>query len=265
MNTDSDTWISSLLVSSPEAWVGPHKRLDCRARLRLFCFPYAGGGASVYRCFPEHLPSDVDVCPIQFPGREGRWGEPPFTRMPPLITTLADVLRPLCDVPFALFGHSLGAYVAFELARELHRRQAPLPRHLFVSGARAPHIPDPAPHIHRLPDPLLLPRLLEYDRMPSAISGNAEYLQLFLPILRADFELYETYVYLPQDPLDCPIAAFAGLQDRKVSSPAVAQWKLHTKSAFTFHAFPGDHFFIFRHQKSALASVTRQLFANEIF
>jgi medium-chain acyl-[acyl-carrier-protein] hydrolase len=237
---------------------------NSRARLRLFCFPYAGGGSSVFRCFPEHLPRGVEVCPIQLPGRESRWGEPPFTRMPRLVDSLARTLPPYFDRPFAFFGHSLGAFVAFELARELRRTKAPAPLHLFVSGARAPHIPDPAPHIHKLPDAELLQQLLDYNGIPPAILEKDEYVQLFFPILRADFELYETYAPLPPDPLDCPISAFAGLQDRKAGAAAVAAWKAHTRAAFTFHVFPGEHFFLFSHQKSALEAVSRQLLGYEI-
>jgi medium-chain acyl-[acyl-carrier-protein] hydrolase len=256
--------VSSHLVLSAATWIGGSAPSNSRARLRLFCFPYAGGGSSVFRCFPDYLPRGVEVCPIQLPGRESRWGEPPFTRMPRLVDTLARVLPPYFDRPFAFFGHSLGAFVAFELTHKLRRMKAPAPLQLFVSGAHAPHIPDPAPHIHKLPDAELLQQLLDYNGIPPAILRNNEYVQLFLPILRADFELYETYVHLPRAPLDCPISAFAGLQDCKAGSAAVAAWKAHTRAAFTFHAFPGDHFFLFSRQKWALAAVSRQLLEYEI-
>ena len=119
---------------------------------RLFCFPYAGGGASIFRTWPERLPPDIEVCAIQLPGREDRFGEPTFENLSSVIDVLADVLCPYTDFPFAFFGHSLGALISFELTRRLRRQKTPCPMQLFVSGHRAPQIPDPDPPIHQLPD-----------------------------------------------------------------------------------------------------------------
>ena len=111
-------------------------------RLRLFCFPYGGGSASIFRAWPQHLPQEVEVCAIQFPGRGARLEEPPFTRLSPLVQTLSRVLRSYLNVPFAFFGHSLGAFISFELGRQLRKENDRSPLHLFVSGQRAPQLPD---------------------------------------------------------------------------------------------------------------------------
>src|SRR5215470_3991894 len=118
-------------------------RRNPQARLRLFCFPHAGGGSSIFRSWPAELPWDIEVCSALLPGRESRLREPPFTRIAPLVTELGEVLLSYLDRPFAFFGHSMGAFIAFELIHELKRRNVTGPTHLFVSGAGAPHIPDP--------------------------------------------------------------------------------------------------------------------------
>jgi medium-chain acyl-[acyl-carrier-protein] hydrolase len=127
-----------------DAWVLCPKP-NPQARLRLFCFPYAGGGASRFRLWPDFLPPEVEVCAIQYPGREARLGESPFTQLSPLVQTLASALRLYLNLPFVFFGHSLGALACFELARQLRRQGQPEPLHLFVSGRRAPQVPNPDP------------------------------------------------------------------------------------------------------------------------
>jgi medium-chain acyl-[acyl-carrier-protein] hydrolase len=224
-------------------WVGCTDP-NLRVQLRLFCFPYAGGGASTFRLWPDHLPTEVEVCPVQLPGRESRLMEPLFTRLAPLVHTLAKALQPHMTVPFAFFGHSMGALVSFELARYLHRQSAPVPAHLFLSGRRAAQIVDTKPHTYDLPEPAFLDMLRRLNGTTAEVLECEELMRLVLPILRADMEVCETYVYSHDTPLDCPISVFSGLQDPEVSYAAAAAWREQTVGPFAVHVLPGDHFFI---------------------
>lgn len=213
------------------------------AIFRLFCFPYAGGGASIYRTWSNSLPANIEVCAIQLPGREDRFKEPPFTNISPLVETLTQVLRPYLNIPFAFFGHSMGAIVSFELARQLRIQQEPCPVHLFVSGRRAPQIPDRNPLIHTLPEKEFLAELRLLNGTPKNVL-ESEFMQLLLPTLRADFSICGTYTYLNQPPLDCPISAFAGTEDSTETHELIQNWKEQTYSSFSLSSLPGNHFFI---------------------
>ena len=235
------------------AWVFRLRR-PAPPKLRLFCFPYAGGSAAVYRAWTSALPPQVEMCAVRLPGREARLAEPPFTRAEVLVPAVAEGLAPLLDLPYALLGHSMGAVAAFELARHLRCRGGRLPVRLFLSGARAPERPNPDPPLGHLSDQEFLTEVRRrYDAIPGAVLENPELVQLLLPSLRADFAVFESYVYQDLPPLDFPISAFGGLDDPRVSGEDVAAWGRHTASAFSVRMFPGDHFFI----HSAEAAVQR--------
>lgn len=240
------------------AWL-PRLRPNPQARLRLFCFPYAGGGAAVFHTWPRSLPSQVDVCPVQLPGREARLSEPPFTHITPLLQALASAVQPYLDMPFAFFGHSLGALISFELARWLRRQNQPGPLHLLVSGLRAPQAPNPEPPIYLLPDAEFIQKLRRLNGLPQAVLDDAELMQLMLPLLRADMTVYETYVYTAEAPLDCPISAFGGLQDRVATRDNMAAWRDQTSRAFTLRMLPGDHFFLHSAQALLLQALSHDL------
>ncbi|MEC4818144.1 MAG: thioesterase II family protein [Scytonema sp. PMC 1069.18] len=217
---------------------------NSQASLRLFCFPYAGGSSLVFRSWSNSLPSFVEVCPIELPGRGTQMRTAPFSQMEPLVKSIASALLPYLDKPFAFFGHSMGTLVSFELTRLLRQQNEISPVHLFVSGRRAPQIPDPKPPIHALPEPEFIEELRRLNGTPEAVLENAELMQLLLPILRADFTVLETYVYTHQPPLDCPITVFGGLQDQEANPDELEAWREHTSASFSLHMFPGDHFFI---------------------
>ena len=217
---------------------------SANARLRLFCFPYAGGGASAYRTWAQDLPAGVDICPVQLPGRESRLLEQPYTRIGDLIHTLLDVLWPYFDRPFAFFGHSLGALICFELARQLRQQRGLSPVHLFVSGRRAPQLVDPDRPIHGLLEAEFVEELRRLGGTPEAVLQDADMLQLILPVLRADFAMCETYAYAGWDPLDCPITALGGWQDPKARCDELAAWHEQTQAGFRLQMFPGDHFYL---------------------
>ena len=241
-----------------KSWIACPKP-NRRAHLRLFCFPYAGGGISIFRTWPDSLPPGVEVYLVQLPGRESRMRETPFTQLSPLLQALAQGLWPYLDMPFAFLGHSLGALVSFELARQLRRQNDPGPAHLFVSGHCAPQVPSRYPPLHQLPESEFLAELCHLKGTPEAVLQNAELMQLLLPVLRADFAIDETYVYTPAEPLDCPISAFGGWQDDRVSRDDLAAWRDQTRSSFTLRMFPGDHFFLHSSRTSLLRALSQDL------
>ncbi|GAA1265567.1 hypothetical protein GCM10009677_17040 [Sphaerisporangium rubeum] len=225
------------------------------ARLRLFCFPYAGGGASVYRTWHEQLPEHIEVFAVQPPGRETRMAEKPFTRMADLVPPLADGLAPLLDKPYAVFGHSLGAGVAFELTRHLRRTGGELPVHLFVSGRQAPHLPSREERIHDMPDDVFLAGVRKLDGISPELFDHPELLELLLPLLRADFTMSEDHTYRPEHKLDMPITAFHGADDPTTREAEMAAWAAHTSAPFALRVLPGDHFFLRAEQRRLLSDI----------
>ncbi|PMB23830.1 thioesterase II family protein [Fischerella thermalis] len=218
-------------------------QLNHLAKLRLFCFPYAGGGAAIFRSWQDFLPTQIEVCPVELPGRGLRLMEAAFTQLIPLVEAIAPALLPYLNKPFALFGHSMGALIAFELACKLCQAYNQSPIHLFISGRAAPHIPERSP-IYDLSDAEFLEGLRRLNGSPQEVLDNAEYMQLLIPTLRADFTMADTYTYTPKPPLKCPITAFAGLQDPEASADNIKAWQQYTSTSFSMHLFPGDHFFI---------------------
>lgn len=240
-------------------WI-QNSQLRFRPRLRLFCFPYAGGGASIFRTWSFDLPEVVQVCPVQLPGREERLSEEPFSRWQELVWVLADVLNPhLDDLPFIFFGHSMGALISFEVARRLRRRGYPQPVRLYVSGWRAPHLPDPDPPVHRLPDIEFVEELRRLEGTPELVLEHEEMMKLLLPTLRADFAMCETYSYLPEPPLACPIVAIGGTEDNEVSRDELEAWREQTGQNFSLWILPGGHFFIHDARKQLLAMLREDL------
>jgi medium-chain acyl-[acyl-carrier-protein] hydrolase len=213
------------------------------AETRLVCLPYAGGSASAYHAWEDLTPRHVEVCAAELPGRGARMGEEPFRRLPPLVRALADALEPLLDRPFALFGHSMGGLVAFELARLLRRRGQPAPCHLFVSASPAPGTPALRPHLHDAPDEEVKARLRALKGTPRQVLENDELMALALPVIRADFAALEAYEYREEPPLEVPLTVFGGLDDRAVRPWDLQGWRGHSTSS-QLRLLPGDHFFV---------------------
>jgi medium-chain acyl-[acyl-carrier-protein] hydrolase len=241
-----------------DSWIA-FRKPNPQARLRLFCFPYAGAGASIFRTWSDGLPADVEVCPVQLPGRGTRLMETPFTQLTPLVQALAQALVPLVDKPFAFFGHSLGALVGFELARQLRRQSDVQPVRLFVSADRAPQIPHRDRPIHALPEREFLVELRRLNGIPGKVLEEVDLMRIMLPVLRADFGVCETYAYSTEPPLDCPISAFGGLQDHRVSRGDLEPWRDQTNVSFSLRMFPGDHFFLNTTQPLLLQVLSQEL------
>jgi medium-chain acyl-[acyl-carrier-protein] hydrolase len=212
--------------------------------LRLFCFPYAGGGAHIFRAWPKGLPEEVDVYVAHLPGRGVRLKENAFVDLREMVQAVGESIIPFLDAPFAFFGHSMGAILSFELTRYLRRKLNLLPAHLFVSGRRAPQIKNTEPAAYDLPDPQFYEKLRTLNGTPAEVLEHPELMELMLPLLRADFSVVETYTYLPEEPLDCSLTAFGGLQDDKVGREQLEAWRDQTTSEFALRMLPGDHFFL---------------------
>jgi surfactin synthase thioesterase subunit len=225
-------------------WVVPLRSLQ-RPLLRLVCFHYAGAGPSVFREWPRLLPPSVEVCAVHLPGRETRLREKPLAEMPPLVEALAEHLCAFLDLPVAFFGHSMGAVLAFEVARSHRKWGRQLPEYLFVSGRRAPQLPCTRLPVGHLPDAEFVDEInRRYQAIPDVVRQDPGLMALFLPALRADFALLDSYVCTPEEPLNCPIAAFGGADDEHISAADLSLWREQTTAAFTAQMFPGGHFFV---------------------
>jgi medium-chain acyl-[acyl-carrier-protein] hydrolase len=246
------------IAAAYDPWIA-FRKPNPQARLRLFCFPYAGAGAAIFRTWSNGLPADVEVCPVQLPGRGTRLMDKPFTRLLPLVQALGQALGPLLDKPFAFFGHSLGALVGFELARQLRRQSGVQPVRLIVSADRAPQIPRRDRPIHALPESEFRDELRRLNGTPESLLEDAELMQIMLPILRADFAVRESYVYSTESPLSCIISSFGGLQDRSVSLGDLEAWRDQTSDSFSLRMFPGDHFFLNTAQSLLLQALSEEL------
>ncbi|BCJ55998.1 thioesterase [Actinoplanes sp. NBRC 14428] len=212
------------------AWLRGPVSSGATPRQRLFVFPHAGAGASAYR-LSAFLPDTVEVCTVQLPGRENRFAEPALTSLDAAVDALAPLIAGRTELPYAFFGHSMGALIAFETARRLRGLGAPLPVRLFLSGMRAPGRPDRRPR-HALPDDELL-ATADFDGV------DEELRELLLPVLRADLTLCETYAPRDEAPLPCPVTVLAGADDDSVDEADLAAWREHTSAGFELHLVPG--------------------------
>lgn len=239
-------------------WLVGYEYSD-RVSLRLFCFPYAGGGALVYRDWHRILPGSIGVYAAQLPGRGDRLAEPPFRDLPALIEPLIEAIKPYLDKPFAFFGHSMGALIAFELSRKLRSEYGLKPAHLFVSGRRAPQLPDSDRITYNLAEAEFIEELRRLKGTPREMLENPELMQLVGPVLRADFQACQTYVYSDSPPLRCPITVFGGLQDNDVTREYLQPWRNQTSVAFTLRLLPGDHFFLHSSEAILLRLIAQEL------
>lgn len=233
---------------------------DEQVELKMFCFPYAGGTAMLFKKWEDLLPTAVQVIPVELPGRGARLKEPPFVSVPALIEELEDAIWPLLDKPFVFFGHSMGAIIAFELSRSLRCKHGREPQTLFIAGRRAPQITKGAPVTYDFPRDEFIEELIKLDGTPKEVIENAELMELMIPLLRADFQLVQTYEYLTDTPLQCPIIVYGGLQDYETPRDLLSPWKEQTSSRFALHMLPGDHFFIRSSQSQLLKLLGRELY-----
>ncbi|MBF5033673.1 thioesterase [Micromonospora sp. ANENR4] len=242
-------------VATTSPWL-VNRRPVPHAEATLICFPFAGAGASAYSGWPRRFP-DSEVLAVQLPGRENRLGEDPLDDLDAIVDALVPEIAPYTDGRYLLFGHSMGALLAYEVARRLRDIGRPEPQALIVSGRRAPHLPSALPPIRGLPMAELIETVRRFDGTPPAVFDDPELIKLVLPALRADFAVSETYAHARNGgPLTAPMVAMSGAADTLCTVDEVDQWREHTTGPFRHHTFPGGHFFVREQRNAVLETVT---------
>ncbi len=230
-------------------------------RRTLVCFPYAGAGASVFRDWAPEAGPDTELLAVRLPGRENRIGEPPLSRVADAVPAILAALEPLGDRPLILFGHSLGAALAYATARALVARGTP-PALLALSGRRAPHLPSRRPPSHGLDDAAFRARLVALGGTPPEVLACDELMELMLPTLRADFAMSDTFHEDDPPPLPVPMLAFAGAEDAEAKAAEVAGWMRLAGAGFTLRTLPGGHFFLHEHRASIVSQLLKCVFQH---
>ncbi|MBB5953766.1 surfactin synthase thioesterase subunit [Saccharothrix tamanrassetensis] len=213
------------------------------APVLLYCVAHAGGGAAFFRPWRDALAPDVGVCPVVLPGREARLRETPCTAVDQIVPPLAAAISAHADRPYALFGHSMGAVIAYEVARTLSTLPDG-PSHLFVSGRRAPHLPARRDPLHPLPHKEFMPAVAAMGGTPAEVLDQPDLIRMFLPGLRADFTVNETYEHRPGPALDCPVTGLTGDTDPEVDLAEMRRWNDITTGPFRLRVFRGGHFYL---------------------
>jgi medium-chain acyl-[acyl-carrier-protein] hydrolase len=242
----------------PSPWlVTPQPRRN--AQLRLFCFPYAGGAASVYRHPASVLPESIELVAVQLPGRETRFRDRPTSDMGRLVRDLADAMAPYMEMPYATFGHSLGTILSCELVQELARRGWPEPQHMVMSGRGAPHVQRSRIARYLLPDREFIEELRKIEGTPQELLDNDELMELLLPTLRADFTLAEAYRCDRPPLLPCGMSVYGGTADDEVPRGNLEAWQDCVSDPIRLRMFPGGHFFIHGSRESLWQAVGRDV------
>jgi medium-chain acyl-[acyl-carrier-protein] hydrolase len=229
------------------------------ADVRLLCFPQAGSSAAAYREWGQLLPESIELCTVEYPGRGRRRTERPFVRLHALVAAALAGIRPTLDRPFAIFGHCMGALVGFELLRQLQRRGGPTAHALFIAGCAAPSRPPRRSPTYAVPDDQLLAHLRSRDGMPEAYLADPHFVDLFLPPLRADLEVVETYNYRPGERLRCPLFVLAGASDGDATAEEIDAWSRETEWPHVVRRYDGDHRFLQTTAHRALGDVSSDL------
>ena len=230
------------MLSARQKWLVTVNQLP-NPRLRLFCFPYSGGAAHIFSKWPQRLPHDIEVVAIQPPGRSSRFTEPLLSNIQPMVEGAFDAIRTKLDRPFALFGHSVGGAVAFEICRKMEA-EGLFPEVLIPSGRNAPHVKMKKKQLHLLSEAEFTEEIKTFNGTPEAVLENPELMELMIPILKADFTISETYVYQAGPKLQTPIRAIGGQTDTHVKSEGIEGWQQYTRGLFQSNIVEGDHFFI---------------------
>ncbi len=232
---------------------------DGRGVIQMLCLPYAGGSASDYARWRASLPSWISLCALELPGRGSLAAKAPVEEMRTLAEQAADAAGPLLRWPYAVFGHSMGALLGYELCQRLTGRDNQGPCLFFASGHHAPHLPDPRPPLHQLSVPEFIDELRRLNGTPPALFESKELLDLYLPILYADFKACETYQHRSSQPLSCPIVVFGGDRDGDVLEKDILAWEELTSARFAWKIFPGDHFFLQSAASQVLRAISMEL------
>ncbi|WP_421901350.1 thioesterase II family protein [Maridesulfovibrio sp.] len=237
----------------------PHLPAGPESIPRMFCFPFAGSSAEYYRQWQPELKNNVRICPVELPGRASRHNEPLATEMDKLIAELTDALQPLTDEPYIFFGHSLGSSIASLVVREFHKRGAALPKLFFASGRFPIHLQHARRICHTLSDDGLIDEIRRLGGTPEEVLIDPAFKQFFLPVVRADFQVLETYTPLPPAALDVPIRVLGGIDDEDSPEWTMEHWKELSSCQCTIRMFPGGHFFIDENRESIFEEIREQI------
>lgn len=247
-------------TSLTKPWIQRLSKTNPPGRTRLFCFPYAGGGASAFHGWPGLLPDEIDLHAIQAPGREDRLFEEPVDTLQDLLDAVTPELLAYSDEPFALFGHSLGAIACWEAARVLREDHGVEPTHVFLSGCRAlPAVHDGRRDLHALPDDELVEELRQMNGTPEEILQNADFMRLLLPVVRADYRMLSRYSFQPGGSPGVPVTVFGGASDPTVGTEDLQQWSELVESDLDTVVLPGDHFFLHSSREALLAEISKRV------
>ncbi|GGB95629.1 thioesterase II family protein [Pseudoduganella buxea] len=241
-----------------KSWIAGRRADPATVKFRLIGLAHAGGGSTLFAPWRGAFGPEVEVCPVVLPGREARMGEAPYRSMEALIGPLMEALLPELDVPFALFGHSMGSIVAFEVARRAEALGLPL-RQLLVSGRRAPHLRSRRPPVHAMENDAFLAAIGSLGGTPPQVLQDEQLFRTFMPSLRADFELNERYTPLTGRTLLCDMAAFMGRDDTEVSETELMAWREVTAGRFSHSVLEGNHFYLLDQPQRLLALLGRHL------
>lgn len=231
------------------------------SKLKLFCFPFAGGAAASYSRWRQFLSSEVDFRPIELAARGRRMREANYKNIDQAVDDVFNIIRnDLTTGPYVLYGHSMGTMISFELAYRIRDNQLPMPKHIILSGRAAPHVPrDNKRVLHHLPDEEFKAKMLEMGGTPKEFFEHPELLEVFLPLLKGDFTNTETYKHPPKDmPLDIDFTILAGKKDEDTPDE-LDEWRIHTKGKCDIHIFEGDHFFIFDEMDGVMKVINNTL------
>ena len=245
-------------AARPERWLANY-RPQPAPTLRLFCFHYLGGGASAFRDWQDELPPQIEVCPVQLPGRENRRGDVPIDRMADLVTALVENLSPYCDRPLAIYGHSMGTIVGFEFARRLQAERGISPTHFFAGGYYAPEMRSRFQTKRHWEEDEIISKAATLLEAPEEILANKEFMRALAPTIKADLSLLGEYQYAPGSILDCPLTAFGGVDDHEVTEADVAVWRNYSSGRFDLQMAPGGHLFLLDHRRWLVQRILRQL------
>ncbi|WP_428265215.1 thioesterase II family protein [Haliangium sp.] len=242
------------MVSQEKRWFLRPLRRE-HSHLKLFCLPYAGGTPNIFRGWAQSAPDGVEVVGIRLPGRDRRLTEPAFTDWTALLDATAAALEPHLDRPYAFFGHSFGARVALELTKHFEANGQPTPTRLIISGCRCPHVPPPDPELHLVPRDEFFRRVRKMKGTPAEVLENQRIMEMLEPTLRADMGLHNQEWVVSERTTAVPIVALSGARDEIDPPESMRDWGRYTSAEFSFHSFPGEHFFLHSDEAEVLATI----------